>query len=204
MGITLLLRLSFFPFVGRYAERLTLSQNHNTPSVEGASVPQPRESAADPCRFCGGAALSYVRSPHNVRRPPSDLGREPDSSDAGSILGPRGGLGERAEDLRGLRGLRDFSELVGFEQTFPLLGLRGFLRLGDNGIEGGLNQRAVTQVRPQAEAPGRRPAGGFVAASFEGFLHCRRKFWRAAQGDVAAWIQAVEVRHVAMILMRAW
>ena len=54
-------------------------------------------------------------------------------------------------------------------------------------------------MRPQAEAPRRRPARGLVATNLQRLLHRRREFRRAAQRDVAPRIQAVEMRDVAMM-----
>ena len=60
---------------------------------------------------------------------------------------------------------------------------------------------AIFQTRPETDFPGARPAGAFIAPDFQRALRRIAKF-RSLPRDLVAWMQAVEVRNVAMLILR--
>ena len=57
---------------------------------------------------------------------------------------------------------------------------------------------AVTQARPEVDAPGERPAGAVVAAGVEEFAAGARQFGRVVQGDLVVRMESVHRRGVPM------
>src|SRR5512146_905700 len=69
----------------------------------------------------------------------------------------------------------------------------------DKELQNLIRMVSIAQMRPKANAPGRRPTGGLVAANFERFLYRCCQLWCPAQGNIAARIQTVEMRNMAMM-----